>query len=1053
MNCNKILFNIGLIFLCFATTAASAAAVARSDNDNKHGNIRRRQLRKDSEDNTPAAAAAVGVSNEKQIHTGPYRLFHNGGQKTIRNNDDYKNTTDVALTTNSSSSAQILTKDTSSVDNSTINSTKDTFMTIDEDTSAIATTTTTTENDTSTDNESDNKENNSIIDWIGLVSNNGTLSQSTADELIDNNETTETTETSRDDIEVSSTLISSKPPLSQATADELIDNNEAINKTDIDESTTTQPTITTPTTYTSSCSACSNGLTVPATTSLGFKTCGDLLIDAQNVDESSEECTAMKGVEKICCPTICSVCIEGSVLLANSSSVCTNLVIDAQSVFESSEECEVIQKMGKKKSCCSQQQQEEEERDVEPPPLVFNESSTLPMIEEVDNNGNPSSVYPLEECKGDCDRDSDCQDGLVCMQRVGNEVIPGCQGNARSGIDFCIRLPSNQPTLSLITWSPTGSIDTSITWSPTTQPTTVDVDDKDDREATDQVLKSYTTTFASDTTYAGNMFDIVALDSNIEIISMGINTYVSSLLVQVYTRIGSYQGYENDITSWTLVGSATMKGQGLDTPTMIDEIFNKADAIVIRKGSRQSFYITSDGPYIRSTKGNFFESISWSNANDIEIAQGVAKRYPMTDGTVSARIWNGLVQYHTVDESSLSSLPVTFSRGDLSVVDPNLGIRLCKGMSARVIAQANQPVRLANGSMSTIPFHSMPDGAAIIPMDDDGGYVYISNSEMTEKKGGVYGLYFNKHGDIVDYKQLLSGTTRNCSGGKTTWNTWLSCEEYGRGQCWQVDPKDQRSPQVTKLGGSGGNYEAVAVDHRRRRQPIFYVTEDSEFGALRRYMPPYSQATNEPFTGWDTLHQEGGSTSYLQFLDNSRFTWTNDEQAARNSQAQYYPNVEGVDFDSENGELYFVSKKKQVLFVLNLLARTYTTTTTKFGTLQGGGEFKQGPDHIATHGDYLYLTEDSGTSVGAYALHKPTGKRYAMFEAYTGKYHGDETTGLQISSDGTKMYAAFQDCGCSGSNSGTNPNCGCLLEFSRDDGRSFDGATVGLKFHSSSSLE
>ena len=1045
MNC-KILFinTIGLILLCFAITASAAAVARKSDNDNKHGNIRRRQLHKDGAAREDTSVATVGVSNvKKQIHTGPYRLFHNGGQKTLNNNDDDKNITES--TTNGSSSAYILAEDTATVDNSTINSTQDTSMSIDEDTSV--------ENDTSTDDESDSAVN--AVDWIDLVSSNATLSQSTADELIDNNETTET-ETSIDDHEVSS---NNNVTLSQATADELMDNDEATNQTEtVDESsTTTQPTITTTatTTQSSSCSVCSNGLTVPTTTSLGFKTCGDLLVDALNVDESSEECTAMKGVEKICCPTLCSVCIEGSILLQNSSSVCTNLVLNAQQLFESSDECEVIQKMGKKKSCCSQQQEEEEERDVvvEPPPLVFNESNTLPTIEEVGNNGNPASVYPLMECKGDCDRDTDCQDGLVCMQRE-DEQIPGCQvgrqGIPRSGIDFCIRLPSNQPTLSPITWSPTGSIDTSITWSPTNQPTTSEVDDKDDREASDQVMKTYTTTFASDATYAGNMFDIVALDSNIEIKSMGINTYVSSLLVQVYTRVGSYQGYENDIDSWTLVGSATIKGQGLNTPTMIDEIFKNFDPIFIRKGSRQSFYITSDGPYIRSTKGNFFESISWSNINDIEIAQGVGKRYPMTDGTVSARIWNGFVQYHTVDDSSLPSLPVTFSRGDLSVADTKLGIRLCKGMSARVIAQANQQVRLANGSMSTIPFHSMPDGAAIIPMDDDGGYVYISNSEMKEKRGGVYGLYFNKHGDIVDYKQLLSGTTRNCSGGKTTWNTWLSCEEYGRGQCWQVDPKGQRQPEITKLGGSGGNYEAVAVDHRRKRQPIFYVTEDSEFGALRRYMPPYSQATNEPFTGWDTLHQEGGSTSYLQFLDNNRFTWTNDEQAARNSQAQYYPNVEGVDFDSENGELYFVSKKKQVLFVLNLLARTYTASTTKFGTLQGGGEFKQGPDHIATHGDYLYLTEDGGTSVGAYALHKPTGKRYAMFEAYTDKYHGDETTGLQISSDGTKMYAAFQDCGCSGSNSGTNPNCGCLLEFSRDDGRSFDGATVGLKFHSSS---
>ena len=74
-----------------------------------------------------------------------------------------------------------------------------------------------------------------------------------------------------------------------------------------------------------------------------------------------------------------------------------------------------------------------------------------------------------------------------------------------------------------------------------------------------------------------------------------------------------------------------------------------------------------------------------------------------------------------------------------------------------------------------------------------------------------------------------------------------------------------------------------------------------------------------------------------------------------------------------------------------------------------------------------------------------TGRSYAIFEAYDAKYFNDETTGLAFSPDGTTMYACFQDCGCEVSG---EEDCGCLLQFWRDDGRSFDGATMGLKFHS-----
>jgi secreted PhoX family phosphatase len=117
-----------------------------------------------------------------------------------------------------------------------------------------------------------------------------------------------------------------------------------------------------------------------------------------------------------------------------------------------------------------------------------------------------------------------------------------------------------------------------------------------------------------------------------------------------------------------------------------------------------------------------------------------------------------------------------------------------------MLAQANTFVNFANGKRSELKYHAMPDGAAVIPLAD--GYVYVNNAEID-------------FGSVVDYKILLSGTSRSCSGGKTPWNTYVSCEEVKGGQCWQVDPdpssKHHSHPEVTVLGGNGGGYYEAIV--------------------------------------------------------------------------------------------------------------------------------------------------------------------------------------------------------------------------------------------------
>jgi hypothetical protein len=330
---------------------------------------------------------------------------------------------------------------------------------------------------------------------------------------------------------------------------------------------------------------------------------------------------------------------------------------------------------------------------------------------------------------------------------------------------------------------------------------------------------------------------------------------------------------------------------------------------------------------------------------------------------------------------------------------------LSKGLSARIIAHAGEAVPFTSPerfrTSSQLKFHTNPDGAAVFPLND-GGWIYMSNAENEKAQGGVFGVEFDSHGRTRNYMSYLTGTTRNCSGGKTPWNTWVSCEEYEGGLCWQVDPTgeaENRSKQswlkVLVVMNQWHLILAIPATH-------LLVTEDLERGAIRRFKP----SCNNLGLSWNLI-QVDGEIDYLQFTGRNTFQWTSSLDEGRNSAQAFYPNVEGI---SVNGRiLSFVAKMQKEIFHLNLDTGTYVVDSTERGLLIGGGSFSAEPDQIIQYGHVLYFTEDGGSTPGIYVSDGV--KYYTVFEAEDKKFSGDETSGLAFSPDGTKLYVCIQSIG------------------------------------------
>ena len=324
------------------------------------------------------------------------------------------------------------------------------------------------------------------------------------------------------------------------------------------------------------------------------------------------------------------------------------------------------------------------------------------------------------------------------------------------------------------------------------------------------------------------------------------------------------------------------------------------------------------------------------------------------------------------------------------------GLRLPEGFAGRVVATSGQEVA-GTGHV----WHADPDGGATFACED-GGWVYVSNAESRQDRGGVGALRFAPDGELVDAYSILSGTNLNCAGGPTPWGTWLSCEEHPRGRVFECDPQRPGSEGQARPALGTFQHEAAAVDPEGQ---ALYLTEDQPDGRLYRFRPAAYPDLSEGVLEVAEIEGDAavvrGEPRPLRWhpVPDPAFSGPREtrHQVARSTA---FRGGEGCWYHA--GEVWISTKHDNRVWRLDLAAGTievvYDLAASPEAPLSGVDNVFVAPD------GQVYVAEDGGNMELVALARDGRAEPFARIEGST----GSEVTGPALAPDGRRMYFSDQ---------------------------------------------